>query len=65
MAVSGGSHGGFLTGHMIGQYPDTFKCAIVRNPVFDLAHMIYVTDIPDWVFVESFGPEACIDSIPP
>lgn len=58
LAVSGGSHGGFLTGHLVGQYPDVFKCAILRNPALTLGHMVYTTDIPDWVFVEVFGSKA-------
>jgi len=29
----GGSHGGFLTTHLIGQYPDRFYVASTRNPI--------------------------------
>ena len=53
VAVIGGSHGGFLAAHLVGQHPDAFKTAILRNPVCDLTAMIHLTDIPDWCFVES------------
>ncbi|XP_046568487.1 acylamino-acid-releasing enzyme-like [Haliotis rubra] len=52
LLVFGGSHGGFLTTHLIGQYPTKFKSAACRNPVIDLTTMYGVTDIPDWVFEE-------------
>ena len=32
LGVVGGSHGGFLTGHLIGQFPDKFKAAAMRYP---------------------------------
>lgn len=47
-SVCGGSHGGFLTGHLMGQHPDRFKCAGLRNPVLNIALMVGLSDIPDW-----------------
>lgn len=55
ITVVGGSHGGFLTSHLIGQAPDKFAAAAVRNPVCNLALMVGTSDIPDWCFVETFG----------
>ena len=55
--MMGGSHGGFLTGNLVGQYPDRFKCAVLRNPVMDISLMIHVSDIPDWTYVEAFGSQ--------
>nr|DAD19714.1 TPA_asm: hypothetical protein HUJ06_021177 [Nelumbo nucifera] len=57
IAVLGGSHGGFLTTHLIGQEPDRFAAAAARNPVCNLALMTGTTDIPDWCFVEACGTE--------
>ncbi|BFG14005.1 hypothetical protein CerSpe_002800 [Prunus speciosa] len=57
LAVLGGSHGGFLTTHLIGQAPDKFVAAAALNPVCNLALMVGTTDIPDWVYVEAYGSE--------
>jgi acylaminoacyl-peptidase len=54
-AVFGGSHGGFLTAHMIGQYPNLFDAAALRNPVINVPAMFTTSDIPDWCVVEASG----------
>ena len=61
VGVMGGSHGGFLTGNLVGQYPSTFKCGVLRNPVMDLGLMIHCSDIPDWCYIEAFGSKVCTD----
>jgi acylaminoacyl-peptidase len=55
VGICGGSHGGFLAGHCIGQFPNLFKAAALRNPVINIPSMLTATDIPDWCFVEVFG----------
>ncbi|KAF5191704.1 Acylamino-acid-releasing enzyme [Thalictrum thalictroides] len=57
VAVLGGSHGGFLTTHLIGQAPQRFVAAAARNPVCNLVLMVGTTDIPDWCYVEAYGGE--------
>jgi acylaminoacyl-peptidase len=63
-AVVGGSHGGFLGAHLIGQ-SSRFACACLRNPVCDLSSMLGVSDISDWCYVETggLGPDA-YDEVP-
>ncbi|XP_062168611.1 acylamino-acid-releasing enzyme-like isoform X1 [Alnus glutinosa] len=55
ITVLGGSHGGFLTTHLIGQAPDKFVAAAVWNPVCNLALMVGTTDISGWCYVEACG----------
>ncbi|KAM5552912.1 hypothetical protein ABKV19_025241 [Rosa sericea] len=57
IAILGGSHGGFLTTHLIGQAPEKFFVAATRNPACNLALMVGTTDIPDWCYVEAYGTE--------
>ena len=55
LIVNGGSHGGFLSAHLIGQFPGLFCAAIMRNPGTDLPSKLAVTDSPDWCHVEALG----------
>lgn len=55
VGVCGGSHGGYLAGHLVGQHPDLFKVAAMRNPCINIASMATATDIPDWTIVECLG----------
>ncbi|KAK3242194.1 hypothetical protein CYMTET_48100 [Cymbomonas tetramitiformis] len=56
VALVGGSHGGFLTAHLLGQHPERFCTGVMRNPVCNLVQMVGISDIPDWCFVEAYGP---------
>lgn len=51
VAVTGGSHGGFLTAWLCGHptYKDLWACSAMRNAVLDMNYMNASTDIPDWI----------------
>ncbi len=49
----GGSHAGVIIGRLIGEYPDEYAVAVLRNPVTDLLHVYSTSDIPDWAIAQS------------
>ena len=49
----GGSHGGFLIAHQIGQFPGLYRAAALRNPVVDILAMAGSSDIIDWAYFEA------------
>ncbi|XP_058810681.1 acylamino-acid-releasing enzyme-like isoform X2 [Phymastichus coffea] len=55
IAVHGGSHGGFISAHLSGQYPNMFRAIVLRNPVIELAAMYSLTDIPDCLSIRCSG----------
>jgi dipeptidyl aminopeptidase/acylaminoacyl peptidase len=45
LAVSGWSYGGFMTGWMIGRYPDRFRAAVAGAAALDLFDMYALSDL--------------------
>ncbi|CAF1347281.1 unnamed protein product [Adineta steineri] len=53
VVLIGGSHAGVIIGRLIGEYPDEYAVAVLRNPVTDLLHVYATSDIPDWAIAQS------------
>ena len=53
-----------MAGHLIGQFPEKFAAAAMRNPVTNLASMVTTSDIFDWVYTETLGSNKATYGVP-
>ncbi|KAJ2985623.1 hypothetical protein HDV02_003360, partial [Globomyces sp. JEL0801] len=51
--LHGGSHGGFITAHLLARDPGFYRAGCLRNPVINVGAMVSDSDIPDWTFGEA------------
>lgn len=51
--IHGGSHGGFIGGHLLTREWHFYRGGCLRNPVMNVGSMPYTSDIPDWCFSEA------------
>lgn len=51
----GGSYAGFLGFTLLQKYPHMFKNMFVFNPVVNLLHMAYSSDLPEYAWNEGCG----------
>jgi len=58
----GGSHGGFIGGHLIAR-DERIKVGVLYNPVTNISSMVTITDIPDWCYVETGAVGISAESI--
>ena len=53
IVLFGGSHGGFVAGKSVGDYPDFYCAGVLRNPVINVGTNVIQSDIPDWSYFEA------------
>eukprot|EP01056_Protomagalhaensia_sp_Gyna25_P003783 Protomagalhaensia_sp_Gyna_25__3782@NODE_33_length_6954_cov_98_369776_g23_i0_p1_GENE_NODE_33_length_6954_cov_98_369776_g23_i0NODE_33_length_6954_cov_98_369776_g23_i0_p1_ORF_typecomplete_len764_score135_19Peptidase_S9/PF00326_21/3_4e25Hydrolase_4/PF12146_8/2_8e03Hydrolase_4/PF12146_8/6e09Abhydrolase_1/PF00561_20/1_5e07DLH/PF01738_18/2_8e03DLH/PF01738_18/1_5e06Abhydrolase_3/PF07859_13/1_1e06Peptidase_S15/PF02129_18/1_3e05Abhydrolase_2/PF02230_16/0_00025BAAT_C/PF08840_11/0_0042FSH1/PF03959_13/0_0056 len=57
LIMGGGSHGGFLTGHLLAdpRLDKVLRGGVVVNGVTDLNYSLVASDIPDWAIYQTLG----------
>jgi len=51
------SYGGLITFWLLHYMPNTFKTVSTFNPVLNILHKFYQSDVPDWTYSEVLGKE--------